>query len=321
VADADGTVSALKVRELISGSLRIGASWAAATEYVAGSNDTIDASHIAWWTPAANANGTGANALEAFSVVALDNGGAVSLEPRTVKVDVAGDQADAAQITAVTLPANGTYSTGQTLDFSVVFDRAVNVDTTNGTPSLPIGLDQGSGAAASFLSGNGTKILVFRYTVRSGDKDPNGITVGSVISPNGGAISSVDDGLAVASKLTLPGLASTDGLLVDGINDAPSISGSAVNINYTEGDGSVIANSQLALSDSDSSQLSGATVTISAGLTAGDSLSLSSAVGGITSAYDATTGVLSLSGDASIGDYQKALGRELLLQQRQPHGQ
>jgi hypothetical protein len=30
-------------------------------------------------------------------------------------------------------------------------------------------------------------------------------------------------------------------------------------------------------------------------------------VGGITSAYDATTGVLSLGGNASVGEYQKAL--------------
>ena len=308
VADVDGTVTSLRVFQLLSGSLRLGSSSATATAYAAGMNDTIHATNNAYWTPASNVNGSGASALGAFSVVALDDVGAVSIAPRTVWVDVTPDHADAAQITGVNLPANATYTTGQTLDFSLVFDRAVTVATSGGTPMLPFTLDAGTGASAAYLSGSGTSTLLFRYTVGSGDHDTNGLAVGSAISLNGGAITSLDDGQPVAINLTLPGVSSTAGLLVDGINDAPVLATNLTGINYQEGDPAIALNPALALSDSDSSQISAASVSITAGFTAGDTLSLPISVAGITvSGYNASTGVLSLSGDAALADYQRAL--------------
>jgi hypothetical protein len=140
-------------------------------------------SHSAYWTPAANANGAGVNALEAFSVVAVDDSGALSIAPRTVTVDVAGDHADAAQITAVNLPANGTYSTGQTMEFSVVFDRAVTVNTSNGILAASASI-RAVAPSPSYLRGSGSTTLVFGYSVRAGDRDRNGISLGAAISPN-----------------------------------------------------------------------------------------------------------------------------------------
>ena len=54
------------------------AAWAAST------NDTIDATHHAYWTPAADANGT----LDAFAVVARDNLGAESTGNVTAQIAV-----------------------------------------------------------------------------------------------------------------------------------------------------------------------------------------------------------------------------------------
>ena len=298
VADADGTVSSLVVKELLSGSLKIGSSEALATAYVAGSNALIDGNTNAYWTPAANANGSGANALGAFSVLAVDNAGAVSIQPRTVLVNVGADHADAAVITKVTLPANGTFATNQNLDFTVEFDRAVSVVTTGGTPSLAITLDSGASAVATYLSGTTTSSLVFRYSVHTGDLDSNGIALGSTISLNGGLITSLDDNSAVRANLTLPGLPSTAGLLVDGINDAPIlISPANLSARYQEGDPSITLNPELALSDSDSSSFSSATVRISAGFTAGDRLALPSQVSadtGVVASWDASTHTLTL---------------------------
>ncbi len=231
-------------------------------------------------------------------MLARDNGGAISLEPRTVTVNVSGDQADGAQISKLMLPANGTYKPGQHIDISAVFDRPVTVSTSAGTPSLPIALDTGSGATASYYSGSGSNTLVFRYTVRAGDNDPNGIGFGSALTLNGGLITSPDDNQAVVSNLTLPGVASTAGLLVDGINDAPEISSPpTLSASYREGDPAVTLNPDVALSDADSTSFSSATVRISAGLSTGDVLALSAeatADTGVQASWNANTATLTL---------------------------
>ncbi len=82
-ADVDGTVEAFVVKSA-SGILRIGADAASATAWDALTNNTIDATHHAYWIPAANANGT----VNAFAVVARDNSGYESITPVAVTVEV-----------------------------------------------------------------------------------------------------------------------------------------------------------------------------------------------------------------------------------------
>ena len=74
-ADIDGTVAAFVVKSVVSGALRIGTTAGTATAWAAGTNDTIDGSTHAYWTPASHANGT----LNAFTVVAEDNQGLESV--------------------------------------------------------------------------------------------------------------------------------------------------------------------------------------------------------------------------------------------------
>ena len=82
-ADVDGTVEAFVVKS-VSGTLRIGADAASATAWDALANNTIDVTHQAYWTPAADANGT----VNAFAVVARDNSGDESITPVAVTVEV-----------------------------------------------------------------------------------------------------------------------------------------------------------------------------------------------------------------------------------------
>ena len=63
----------------------------------------------------------------------------------------------------------------------------------------------------------------------------------------------------------------------------------------------------LSISDPESATLVVATVSIGAGFLAGDTLNVGSPQTGITSSYDASTGVLTLSGSASLLAYQAAL--------------
>ncbi|NTV07208.1 MAG: hypothetical protein HGA81_01180 [Chlorobium limicola] len=83
-SDADGTVDAFVIKSVTTGSLKIGADAASATAYDATTNNTIDATLHAYWTPEPNANGT----LEAFTVVAKDNEGAESGTAVPVSVSV-----------------------------------------------------------------------------------------------------------------------------------------------------------------------------------------------------------------------------------------
>ena len=86
-ADVDGTVDAYVVQAVTTGTLKIGTSAGTATAFAAGSNDTIDASNHAYWTPATNDTGA---AINAFTVVAKDNLGALSVGAVQTQVQVNG---------------------------------------------------------------------------------------------------------------------------------------------------------------------------------------------------------------------------------------
>ena len=89
-------------------------------------------------------------------------------------------------------------------------------------------------------------------------------------------------------------------------NESPTISTTGAALAYTEGDPATVVDSGLIVADPDDSSLEGARVAISAGFQSGDEL-LFATQSGITGAYDPGTGVLTLTGTASLGDYQTAL--------------
>ncbi len=116
--DVDGldTVTAFIVKALTSGTLKIGANSVSATAWNATTNKTIDATHIAYWTPAANANGT----LDAFTVVAKDDGGLESSTPVQAQIAVTAVNdlpqfTDSSHITLTDTSASDTFvnQTGQ----------------------------------------------------------------------------------------------------------------------------------------------------------------------------------------------------------------
>ncbi len=124
-----------------------------------------------------------------------------------VRVDTA-----APVISSVTLPADATYKSGGTrtqLNFNVTFNENV---TVTGTPRLHLSI----GAAtvfATYISGTGTSILSFRYTVAAADVDLDGIGIG-----NGGAIDlnggSIRDAVAIAPTSLYLGSLATGGIKV-----------------------------------------------------------------------------------------------------------
>jgi ELWxxDGT repeat protein len=158
----------------------------------------------------------------AFAFTSIDlNGGTITDVPGNNAVltftppDTSGVLVDgvAPTITSVTGPAAGTYIVGQNLDFTVVFSEAVKV---TGTPRLQLTIGSTT-EYATYQGGTGTSTLVFRYTVKPGDLDSDGIAVASSIGLNGGTITDVPGNDAVLT-FTPP---DTSGVLVDGV--APTI--------------------------------------------------------------------------------------------------
>jgi len=128
-ADADGTVDAFVVKSVSSGTLKIGTNAGTATTWAAGSNDTLDATNQAYWTPATNANGT----IDAFAVVARDNLGIESVSSITAQVVVN------AQNDAPALDNNGINVTqGQTIVLDSSMLSATDVDNTDNTITFNI---------------------------------------------------------------------------------------------------------------------------------------------------------------------------------------
>ena len=84
------------------------------------------------------------------------------------------------KLVSVVLPPNGTYGAAQELDFTLVFDRNVNI-FGNTRLELTVGSTL---RHANLLDGDGTTELTFRYIPIPGDEDTNGIALtNSVVFP------------------------------------------------------------------------------------------------------------------------------------------
>ena len=117
-------------------------------------------------------------------------------------------------VTSVVLPPNGTYTAGDSLEFTVEFDLPVTVE---GTPQLSLTVGNKT-VGADYVSGSGAKELLFRYTVAEGDLDEDGISVNALVL-NGGSITT----RSVDADLTLGEIGDTSQVKVD--TAAPFVKG------------------------------------------------------------------------------------------------
>src|SRR5947207_44067 len=110
----------------------------------------------------------------------------------------------------------------------------------------------------------------------------------------------------VANDGALNSNTGTSTINITAVNDAPVVGGAGNTISYTEQAAAVVVDSGLTVSDADNTNLASATVTISAGFQSGDVLHFTNQ-NGITGSYDSSTHVLTLTGSASVANYQTAL--------------
>ncbi|MCY4416863.1 MAG: hypothetical protein OXE87_11215, partial [Chloroflexi bacterium] len=87
-----------------------------------------------------------------------------------------------------------TYITGSTINVIVTFDEEVNIDETNGTPTIALTIGDAVRNAAYVGSVSGTIDMHFNYTVVAEDSDQDGVSIAAnAISLNGATIRNSDD--------------------------------------------------------------------------------------------------------------------------------
>jgi Bacterial Ig domain len=90
------------------------------------------------------------------------------------------------------------------------------------------------------------------------------------------------------------------------VNNPPTLTASAGTNSYTAGTSAILVDGGITATDPDTANMTGATVSITGGFANGDTLSFVNQLG-ITGSFNATSGVLSLTGSAVPRDYQVAL--------------
>jgi hypothetical protein len=110
----------------------------------------------------------------------------------------------------------------------------------------------------------------------------------------------------VANDGTANSNTATRTITVAAVNDAPVVTMTASALAFTEGNGATAVDAGLTVTDADSANLASATVAITANFVTGEDCWLRRQ-NGITGSFNATTGVLTLSGSATVANYQTAL--------------
>ena len=142
---------------------------------------------------------------ETFTLTLADpSSNAVLGTPKTATGTIENDDVTAAEVSSIaftSLPSDGEYDLGDTIEVSVTFDAAVDV---TGTPRVALSLDGTPAADSHALHDPGASsatVLVFRKTVTAADDDDtDGIGVAAnALELNGGSI--VNQGTTEAAVL------------------------------------------------------------------------------------------------------------------------
>lgn len=211
-----------------------------------------------------------------------EGGPAVAVDPSITVADV-----DSANLT------------GATVKISTGFDAA---DDALGVTGLPVAITPFYDAATGTLTLTGTaSVATYQAALRAvtyvnGDgNDPSTTPRGIQFSVTDGALSSNT---------------ATTTLAVNAVNDLPSLTATGGNAAWVENvtpSSAVVIDSGIALADVDDSTLSGATVSITGAFAAGQDVLSFATLGTISGSFNATSGVLTLSGTATVAQYQAAL--------------
>jgi hypothetical protein len=190
---------------------------------------------------------------------------------------------DSTQLTGATVAISGGRQTGDVLALGEGVPAGITAEYTAATGTLA-------------LTGAGT-LAEYQAALRS-------VTFATGDNPGG------DDRTIAfkASDAGGPSTAAVRTVTVESVADAPVVTTTAAQLAWSKEAGAAAVDSGLEIADADSAQLAGATVKIIDGLKAAeDKLALASPPAGISAAFDAATGTLTLTGAATLAAYRDAL--------------
>ncbi len=203
---------------------------------------------------------------------------------------------------------------------------------TNGLQNFPVLTTASSGGGSTTVSGslNGTANSTFRiefFSSPTGDATGHGegqVYLGFTnVTTDGGGNASFSTTLSGVSVTALDAISATATVDLGGGNYGstsefalnvicrpnipPTAASSGTTLAYTENQAATAVDAAITVSDTDSANLSSATIRISANFSAGQDTLAFVDQNGITGSWNAATGMLTLSGAASVADYQAAL--------------
>ena len=114
--------------------------------------------------------------------------------------DTAAPTVASIRIDSATGAQNNLLNSGDVVSVTATFSEAVTVVTTGGTPQLAL-LIGATTVQAGYVTGSGTNVLTFSYTILANQTDANGISIPSnAIGLNGGAIADLAGNAAVLTS-------------------------------------------------------------------------------------------------------------------------
>ena len=174
-----------------------------------------------------------------------------------------------------------------------------------------IGGADNDGTAFEIVKSTGALITLATFTGANGGELDGGLTINSAgdlfgTTFYGGAN---DDGTVFELPATFVATPVVDATttVTEAATVGPVLVTAGASVSYVAGAAPVALDAGLTVADAAAVSLSAATVSISAGFVQGDTLSVGSPQTGIVSQYNAATGVLTLSGSASLAAYKTEL--------------
>jgi VCBS repeat-containing protein len=214
------------------------------------------------------------------SAAFTEGGGAVAVDPSVTVTD-----SDSPNLVGGTVQITGAY------------DQPNDVLAFANTPEITGTFNAATGTMT--LSGTAT---VAQYQaalrdVRFANADDTPSTLTRTVSFR------VDDGASVDNLSNV----ATRQLTVTATNDAPVVTTSAGSPTYTEDGPAVVVDGAVSVTDADTATIASATVSITSSFAAGQDVLGFTDTSSIIGSYNAGTGVLTLTGPASVADFQAAL--------------
>ena len=196
---------------------------------------------------------------------------------------------------ATITPGNSTNMNGMTVSLN---------NRPNGTSEVLAATTTGTNITASYNSATGVLTLSGTDTLANYQQVLRSVTYNNLSENPDTTLRT----LTVTVTDTYGQSASaTSSITVTAVNDAPTVSTTGSSLGYTENAGAVVVDSGVTVNDVDNTNLSGATVRITGNYVNGQDLLSFLAQNGITGVWDASTGTLTLSGTATVAQYQAAL--------------